>query len=43
MGKVGCLVNMAENIVGCLGGSAPKVYLDGTVKKKGYLQVLDWR
>ena len=32
--KVGCLVNMADLLVGFLGGSAPKADISGTVKKK---------
>ena len=40
LGKVVCLVYLAAILVGCLGGSVLKVYLDGVVKKKGRLQVL---
>ena len=34
MGKVGCLVNMAAFLVGCLEGSVLKVYISGVAKKK---------
>ena len=34
MRKVGCLVNLEALIVGFVGGSVMKVYLDGAVKKK---------
>ena len=35
MGKVECLVNMAEILVGCLGGSFTRVDINGAVKKMG--------
>ena len=41
VGKVGYIVYMVALLVGFLGGSVLKVYLDGVVKKKGRLQVLD--
>ena len=41
VGKVGYIVYMAALLVGCLGGSVLKVYLDGVMNKKGRLQVLD--
>ena len=34
MGNVGCLVNMAALLVGCLGGSFKKVDLARVAKKK---------
>ena len=34
VGKLGCLVYLAELIVGCLGVSVLNVDLSGTVKKK---------
>ena len=34
MSKVGCLVNMADLLVGFLGGSVLKVDISGVVKKK---------
>ena len=34
MGKVGCLVNLASLLVGCLGNSVLKVDIYGVVKKK---------
>ena len=34
-GKVGCLIYLAANIVGFLGGSVLKVSIAGEVKKKG--------
>ena len=43
MEKELCLVNLASLLVGCLGGSVPKVDLDKAVKKKGKLQVLDFK
>ena len=43
MGKVECFVNMAEILVGCLGGSFTRVDINGEVKKNGKLQVLYWR
>ena len=43
MGDVGCLVNMAARLVGCLEGTVPKVDVAGAVKKKGRLQVLDYK
>ena len=33
MGKVECLVNMAALLLGCLGGSVPKVDISEAVKK----------
>ena len=41
VGKVGCLVFTEALLVVFLVGSFIKVYLDGAVKKKGWLQVLD--
>ena len=34
VGKVGCIVYLAELLVSCLGGSFIKVDLSGAVKKK---------
>ena len=34
MRKVGCLVNIAAILDGCLGGSVTKIDLSGAVKKK---------
>ena len=41
MGKVEFLVNLAALLLGCLGGSVPKVDLSWEVKKKRQLMVLD--
>ena len=41
MGKVGCIVNLAALLVGCLGGLVPNFDLAGAVKKKPQLQVMD--
>ena len=43
VGKVGCLIYLEALLVCCLGGSFPKVDLSGAVKKKGQLQVLDFK
>ena len=34
IGKFGCLINVPEILVGCLGGSVMKVDLYGEVEKK---------
>ena len=41
--NVGCVVNLAALLVGYLGGSVTKFDLYGSVKKKGQLQVLDFK
>ena len=43
MGNVGCILHKVALLVGCLGDLVLKVDIDGAVKKKGQLQVLDYK